>query len=175
MKLLAFAASNSRQSINKQLVSYAASLLTKAEVEVLDLNDYELPLFSVDREQELGQPELAKVFRQKITDADALLIAFAEHNNSFTAAWKNLFDWCSRIDPKVYQNKPVVMLSTSPGGRGGVNVLDHALTISPRFGADIKGSLAIPSFYDNFDQEEGRLTNSELDAKLKEILANLAE
>lgn len=54
MKLLAFAASNSRQSINKQLVRHAASLVAAADVDILDLNDYELPLFSVDREKELG-------------------------------------------------------------------------------------------------------------------------
>lgn len=58
MKLLAFAASNSRKSINKLLVTYASSMVEDAEVEVLDLNDYELPLFSEDREAQIGQPEL---------------------------------------------------------------------------------------------------------------------
>ena len=62
MKLLAFAASSSSKSINKQLVTYAASLVEDADVEVLDLNDYELPLFSEDREKELGHPDLAKAF-----------------------------------------------------------------------------------------------------------------
>lgn len=54
MNVIAFAASSSKKSINKQLVTYAASLLETARVEVLDLNDFELPLFSVDKEQELG-------------------------------------------------------------------------------------------------------------------------
>lgn len=48
MNIIAFAASSSRKSINKQLVRYASTLLDKAKVEVLDLNDYELPLFSQD-------------------------------------------------------------------------------------------------------------------------------
>ncbi len=51
----------------KQLVTYAAGLIERSDVEVLDLNDYELPLFSVDREDELGQPELAQDFLEKIT------------------------------------------------------------------------------------------------------------
>lgn len=174
MKLLAFAASNSRASINKQLVTYAASLVPGAEVELLDLNDYELPLFSVDREQELGQPELARQFLQKIADADALLISFAEHNMSFTAAWKNLYDWCSRIETRVYQGKPAVLLSTSPGGRGGANVLEYALKSAPRFGADIKGSFSLPSFNDNFDQTAGVVSNEEMDTQLKEVVASLS-
>jgi len=174
MKLLAFAASNSRQSINKQLVTYAASLLADAEVEILDINDYELPLFSVDREQELGQPELAKLFLSKIAEADALLISFAEHNSSFTAAWKNLYDWCSRIETKVYQGKPAVMLSTSPGGRGGASVLETAVKLAPFYGAEIKGSLSIPSFNGNFDVEQGKLSNEELDAQLRAAVAGLA-
>lgn len=118
MKVLAFAASSSRESINKKLVTYAASLLDGVEVEVLDLNDYEMPLFSVDKEKELGQPDLAKAFLAKIGESDAIIISFAEHNGSYSAAYKNLFDWCSRITVKVYQGKPMVMLSTSPGGRG---------------------------------------------------------
>ena len=166
MKLVAFAASSSRASINKQLVTYAANLVANADIELLDINDYEMPLFSADRELELGQPELAKSFLAKIAAADALLISFAEHNMSFTAAWKNLYDWCSRIEPKVYQGKPVVMLSTSPGGRGGANVLEAALVSAPRFGAEIRGSLAIPSFHENFDVDSGELTNAELQAKL---------
>ena len=119
MKIIAFAASNSKKSINKQLVIYAANLLEGAEVEVLDLNDYELPLFSVDKEQELGQPQLAQDFFAKIGASDALIISFAEHNGSYTAAYKNIFDWCSRINQKIFQDKPVVLLSTSPGARGG--------------------------------------------------------
>lgn len=171
MKLLAFAASNSRQSINKQLVRHAASLVAAADVDILDLNDYELPLFSVDREKELGQPELARVFLNKI--ADALLISFAEHNGAITAAWKNLYDWCSRIEVNVYQGKPVVMLSTSPGRRGGAGALEIALKTAPYFGAAIRGSLSIPSFNDNFDRDSGQLTNAELKAKLVKVLGTL--
>ena len=86
MKVVAFAASSSRNSINKLLVAYAASLLEYGETEILEINDFELPLFSVDLEAELGQPELAKVFLKKLADADAIIISFAEHNLSYSAA-----------------------------------------------------------------------------------------
>ena len=173
MKLLAFAASSSRQSINKQLVTYAASLLPDVDTEILDINDYEMPLFSVDREAEIGHPEAAHRFLKKIAEADALLISFAEHNGSYTAAWKNLYDWCSRVETKVYQGKPVVMLATSPGGRGGMGVLGTATNSAPHFGAELKGSLSVPSFNDNFDSSSGQLTNPELRAKLEATVAAL--
>jgi NAD(P)H-dependent FMN reductase len=166
LKLLAFAASNSKKSINKRLATYACSLLQEAETEILDLNDYELPLFSVDREEELGQPKLAHDFISKIESCDALIISFAEHNGSYSVAYKNLFDWCSRIRKEIYSNKPVVLLSTSPGGRGGASVLGLATNSLPRFGAIVKESLSIPSFYENFDLEKGILSNSELNEKL---------
>ncbi|MCK5355352.1 MAG: NAD(P)H-dependent oxidoreductase [Methyloprofundus sp.] len=166
MKIIAFAASNSKKSINKQLVTYAGGLLTNAQLEVLDLNDYELPLFSIDKEQELGKPQLAQDFFAKIGESDALIISFAEHNGSYTAAYKNLFDWCSRINQKIFQNKPVVLLSTSPGAGGAANVLAAAVNSAPYFNGALKASLSIPSFYQNFDVEKGAITNDEIQTKL---------
>lgn len=164
--VIAFAASSSSRSINKQLVAYACGLLRDAEVEILDLNDYELPLFSVDREDELGQPPLAQAFLRKITDADGIVIAFAEHNGCYSAAYKNLYDWVSRIQPKVYQDKPMVLLSTSPGARGGKTVLEFALAQMPRFGGEVRASVSVPSFADNFDGAAGRITNPEIAAQI---------
>lgn len=173
MKLLALAASSSRKSINKQLANYAAGLLADAEIELLDINDYEMALYSSDREEESGIPQLAHDFRDKIAQADAIVIAFAEHNGSYTAAFKNLFDWTSRIDMKVYQSKPMVMLATSPGPGGAANVLNTATTSAPYFAGDVKASLSIPSFYDNFDMAEGKLTNEALNGQLIEVMAHL--
>ncbi|MGA7595111.1 MAG: NAD(P)H-dependent oxidoreductase [Gallionella sp.] len=175
MKLLAFAASSSRKSINKQMVTYAASLVEGAGVEVLDLNDYEMPLFSVDREAELGHPEQARAFLAKLAGSDALMISFAEHNGSYSAAYKNLFDWCSRLNNKVFQDKPLVLLSTSPGARGGASVLAAATGSAPFFGGHVKASLAIPGFYQNFDVERGVLKNEELRNQLVEAVSRLQE
>ena len=173
MKILAFAATSSRNSINKQLVTYAASLLNNAETEILDINDYEMPLFSEDREKELGQPDAAKRFFNKIGAADALLISFAEHNGSYTAAYKNLYDWTSRIDPKVYQGKPMVLLATSPGPGGASSVLATAKTSAPFFGGDVKADLSLASFYEIFDVDAGRLSNAEAQAQLEAALSGL--
>jgi chromate reductase, NAD(P)H dehydrogenase (quinone) len=173
MNIILFAASSHKKSINKQLVSYAASLLDKANVELLDLNNYELPLYSQDKEEELGHPKLAKDFLAKITESDGIIISFAEHNGSYTAAYKNLFDWCSRIEPKVFQNKPMVLLSTSPGSMGASNVLAAALQSAPHFNGVVKASLSIPSFYDNFDVEKQVIKHEELNERFKDTVSHL--
>jgi len=165
MKILAFAATNSKQSINKKLVTYATQLLKShvgidANIEILDLNDFEMPIYSVDRETESGIPNLAKQFYNKIGDADAVIISFAEHNGSYTAAYKNIFDWASRINVKVYQDKPVIALSTSPGSQGGTSVLKSAEESAHFFGANILASQAIGSFDTVFDSTRNELSDS---------------
>ena len=175
MNILAFGASNSRQSINRRLADYAAQLVAGATVEILDIHDYEMPIFSEDREQDLGQPPQARAFLQKIHEANALVVSFAEHNGSYTAAYKNLFDWASRIDRAVFQQKPVVYLSTSPGPGGAAKVLAAAVGSAPYFGADVIASLSVPSFHDNFDVQAGRLTDPALQQELQQAMQRLGD
>jgi len=179
MKILTFAASNSSKSINKQLVGYAGRLATEglipdAEITTIDINDYEMPIYSVDRQEADGVPQLAQDFFDAIGEADAVIVSFAEHNGFYTAAYKNLFDWASRIDMRVYQDKPAVLFSASIGPGGGGNVLQAAVTSGQFFGYDVKASLAIPSFNENFDETTGGLSNPELDAQFKEAVGTLA-
>jgi chromate reductase len=173
MKIIAFGASPSKNSINKKLATYAASLFTNAEVEILDLNNFQMPLFTVDLEAEIGQHELAKAFLAKIESADFLVVSLAENNGNYSAAFKNIFDWCSRITPKVFQEKPMLLLATSPGARGGASVLEIAKTAFPRYGADIKATFSLPNFNANFDIEKLEISNFELDNQLKEIIKDL--
>jgi len=173
MKILAFAASNSENSINKRLASYTAHLIANAEVELLDINDFEMPIYSIQREVHLGKPKQAQNFYNKITEADAIVISFAEHNGSYTAAYKNLFDWTSRIDIKVYQDKPIIMLATSPGPGGASSVLASAVGSASYFAADIKGELSVPNFFDNFDIETNKIKNEEIDTALLMLVEKL--
>jgi len=177
MKVLAFAASNSRNSINKALVTHAAELLKEtqqAQIEILDLNDFEMPIYSIDREQQGGIPEPAQAFFNKIGEADVVLISYAEHNGNVTAAYKNLFDWASRIDQKVYQNKAALLMAASPGPGGAQSVLASASGSAPYFAMDVRATLSVPSFYDNFDSDAGVLTNDELAQQLVAALAKLS-
>ncbi len=170
MKIIAFGGSNSQHSINKKLAAYAAGLFENADVEVLDLNDYAMPLFSVDLEKEVGQHELAKAFLAKLASADILVVSLAENNNNYSSAFKNLFDWSSRITKEVFQQKPMLLLATSPGSRGGASVLEIARNALPRYGAEIKGTFSLPTFGANFDLQENKISNVELDKELKDII-----
>ncbi len=172
MKIIAFAGSPSKKSINKKLAAYAAGLFENAQVEVLDLNDYEMPLFTVDIEAVIGQHLLAKAFLEKIASADVLVVSLAENNGNYSAAFKNTVDWCSRINPKIFQDKPMLLMATSPGARGGASVLEIAKNNFPRFTADIKAVFSLPSFNDNFDVDANVISNAELDNQLKEIVTN---
>lgn len=173
MKITAFAGSNSRHSINRKFVTYAAGLFKNADVEVLDLNDYPVPLFSVDLEKEIPPPEAVGRFLEKIGSADLLIISLAENNSSFNAGFKNLFDWNSRTNVKQFQGKPMLLLSTSPGRRGGASVLAHAKAIFPFYGAEIKAAFSLPSFYENFDEQNG-IINPEYSDQLKKIVSEFS-
>jgi NAD(P)H-dependent FMN reductase len=172
MKILAFGGSNSSSSINRKFAGYAASLFPDSEVELLDLNDFPMPLFSVDTEAAKGNPPAAAKFLDRIANADLLVISLAENNSSFNVGFKNIFDWNSRINPKQFQNKPMLLMASSPGKRGGASVLAHANAIFPFHGAQIKGSFSLPSFYENFDDRTG-IINMELNERLKEIIKNM--
>lgn len=178
MRLLVFAASNSSKSINRQLARYAAGLAQAAgqgdlEIDDLDIHDFEMPIYRSDREEESDIPQSAHDFLARINAADAIIASFAEHNGNYSAAFKNLFDWCSRLGRNVWQSKPMVLLATSPGARGGQNVLEIASAAAPRFGGEVVGTLSVPSFADNFDAEAGRLADCELDAALRALVARL--
>ncbi|KIC03659.1 NADPH-dependent FMN reductase [Flavobacterium sp. JRM] len=170
MKIIAFGGSNSQHSINKKLATYAANQFDNANIEVLDLNDFAMPLFSVDVEKEIGQHPKAKAFLGKLAEADILVVSMAENNGNYSVAFKNVFDWCSRIEKDIFQHKPMLLLATSPGGRGGASVLEIATKLFPRYGTEIKASFSLPSFNANFDLEENKISNTELDKELKDII-----
>ncbi|MEF1254086.1 MULTISPECIES: NADPH-dependent FMN reductase [unclassified Vibrio] len=174
MKIIAFGASNSSTSINKALATYAAQQVEGAQVQVLDINNYSVPMFSEDKEKEIGQAEGAREFLADLAEADAIVVSYAEHNGYYPAAYKNLFDWATRIDRSVFQNKPVVYLATSPGPGGAQTVLAAATASAPYFGADVKASVSVPSFYDNFDFETAAITNQDIADEIKAAVAKLA-
>lgn len=160
-RIVAFGASSSRQSINKQFVSWAGSQLEGVEITLLDLNDFEMPIYSIDREREKGGPVQAAEFYDYIKSSDGLMISLAEHNGSYTSAFKNIFDWTSRVEKKLWSDKHTLLLATSPGGRGGLNVLNTATMTFPHMGAKVMGSFSLPFFTKNFNPQEG-ITDSEL-------------
>ena len=116
-KIIALAGSNSSTSINEQLATYASSLVDNVKVKVLDLNDFEMPIYSSDRENESGHPNEAVAFVDEIRGADGIIISLAEYNGAYSGAFKNIFDWASRVEQKTFLGKPMLLMASSPGGR----------------------------------------------------------
>ncbi len=154
-KIVALGASNSRNSINRKLAQFAAQQVEGAEVDLLDLNDYEMPIYSIDREKESGIPQLAIDFKEKISNADGVIISFAEHNGAYSAAFKNIMDWMSRLQGGTWANRHLFLLATSPGKRGGKKVLELATTSFPYMDAASVTSFSLPSFNQTFSETAG--------------------
>ena len=165
MNVLAIGGSNSDKSINRQLANYAASLIDDAIITSFDLSQHELQIFSTQREDAEGIPQLAKDFAEIIDATDLLVVSLAEHNGSYCAGFKNLIDWTSRIsDRKTWGQKPMLLLATSPGGRGGATVLAGAEVYFPYMGAELKGTFSLSQFYNSF--KDGEITIAEKKAEL---------
>lgn len=169
MKILALGASTSSTSINRQFANFTAQQIEGAQVTELDLRDYSLPIFSEDEEKENGSPADAHKFLETIRTHDAIVISMAEHNGSYAAAFKNLYDWTSRIELKLWSDKPMLLLATSPGAGGAKFVLESAKATFPRMGADLKATFSLPSFGENFSATG--ITNPELEKAYQQALS----
>jgi NAD(P)H-dependent FMN reductase len=174
MNILSFGASASKHSINKQFAHHTAHLFTGHTINAVDLLNFPLPIYTIDHEKEIGIPDNAHTFLNLIDEADLLVISMAEHNGSYTAWFKNLFDWVSRINGKFLQDKKILLLSTSPGARGAQSVMASALDRFPRHGAIILASFSLPNFNENFDPEKG-VIKEDLKEQYDEIVRLLKE
>ncbi|NUY79351.1 NAD(P)H-dependent oxidoreductase [Flavobacterium sp. MAH-1] len=173
MKIFAFSGSNSSTSINMQLVTYAVSLFEEPGTKSYCMKDFEMPLFGVDIEKEIGHHPKAQEFLDMIAAADLLVISLPENNGSYSSAFKNTFDWASRIMKDVFQHKPTLLMATSPGQRGGKSVLELATSNLVRYGMDIREVFSLPLFYENFDIENHKIKNVALDLELREKVAKI--
>lgn len=172
-KVIAFAGTNSKNSINKQLSVYAANQLENVEIEILDLNDFELPIYGIDYEMANGIPNNAQLFLDKIKASNGIVLSLAEHNGAYATVFKNLFDWMSRIDGKLWSDIPMLLMATSPGARGGATVLEVAKGRFPYMGGNIVADFSFPFFSENFS--EGVITNEALNSELKAATSKLQE
>jgi NAD(P)H-dependent FMN reductase len=171
-KILVLAGTSHRSSINLALASHAASQLEEAEITTLDLNDFEMPIYSEDVEEASGIPQPARDFVGAIQASDGVILSLAEHNGSYTAAFKNVLDWASRVEQKLWSEKPMLLMASSPGGRGGANVLEAAKGYLPHLGAAVAATFSLPSFYDNFSADAG-ISDESLKAELAQAVDSL--
>lgn len=150
-KILVFAGSARRDSLNKKLARAAAEAARAAggEVTFVDLDDYPMPVYHGDLEATEGMPENARKLREIFIAHDALLISSPENNQSVTSLLKNTIDWLSRSigDGKgansglaPFRNKVAGLLAASPGPFGGVRHLPHLRQSLAGLGVTVLGT-----------------------------------
>ena len=181
-RILAFGGSLRRQSWNQKLANIAAegARSTGAEVTVICLRDYPLPLFDEDLEAEHGLPENAKKLKALFRDHHGLIIASPEYNSSISAALKNAIDWISRSESKdepalsALTGKTAVICATSPGALGGLRGLVHLRAILGNIGITVlPDQQAIGSAYSAFS-DTGRLSDIKQQQRIEALGATLA-
>ncbi len=174
--ILAFAGSNSSTSINFQWVKHTVSLIEGHKIQLLNMANFPFPMYSVDYEKEHGFSNSLIELKDDIAQAAGIIISVNEHNSNPSAFFKNLIDWLSRLDRRFLSEKPVLLMSTSGGKRGGASSLEVVKNLLPRFGAEIVGTFSLPSFNENLDAQKG-VVDPELAkahaAVLEEFLAKL--
>ena len=180
-RILAFASSTRRESFNKKLVAIAAQGAREAgaEVTLIDLKDFPLPLFDQDLEAEQGMPENGKKLKKLFIDHDGPLIASPEYNSSFPAVLKNAIDWVSRPAPGepslvAFRSKVATLMSASPGALGGLRGLVHVRSILSNIGVIVlPDQIAVAKAHEAFNAD-GSLKDSKQQAGIEGLGHTLA-
>ena len=180
-KILAFAGSSRKDSVNKKLVHIAALAAQKegASVTVIDLADYPMPIFNQDLEAEQGMPEKAHEFKQLLIEHDGFLIASPEYNSAFSSLLKNVIDWASRAESNdeppllAYKGKIAAIMAASPGALGGLRGLVFLRMLLGNIGIIVlPEQQAIPHAYKAFS-DNGSLIDNKQQRAIEKLGINL--
>jgi|TARA_R110000765_G_scaffold222003_1_gene326101 NAD(P)H-dependent FMN reductase len=171
-RIVAFTGSNNPASINEKLIKYIRKEFPNSGIEFVDLKKYNLPIYSQEIEQR-GIPDHAKKLFQLFASAEGFILASPEHNGLPTAFLKNTIDWLSRIDQRFLGDKPILLLSTSPGATGGSTHLEILANLIPRWGGQLVGRFSLGSFQQNYNVDTKSLNNIKESYLLKSLVISL--
>lgn len=181
-RILALGGSLRRESFNQKLAAIAADGAREAgaNVTLIALRDFPMPLLDQDLEDASGLPESAKKLKQLFREHDGLIIASPEYNSSITGALKNAIDWISRVESEdepslvAFAGKTAVLCSASPGALGGLRGLVHVRSILGNIGVTVlPDQVSISKAHEVF-RPDGTLSDERQAAKVKAIAAGLA-
>ena len=179
-KILAFAGTTRTEALNKKLIRVAAAAAREAgaEVTLIDLRDFPMPLYDGDLEAKVGIPPMAVKFKELMLVHRGLLISTGEYNSSITGVLKNAIDWASRSSPgeselACYKDKVVALLSASPGLLGGMRAMMAVRSILGNIGAlVIPEQLALGRAHEAFN-EDGSLKDPKRIAAVSKVVSSL--
>ena len=181
-KILAFAGSTRTDSFNKKLIQVAAkgAQAAGAEVTLIDLRDFPMPLYDGDLEEKEGVPPNGRRLKELMKSHQGLLLSCPEYNSSITGVLKNAIDWVSRLEtgetPLVcFRGKTAALMSASPGALGGLRGLVHVRSILGNIGVlVIPEQVAVPKADEAF-QPAGSLKDPKQQAVVEKLGRSLAE
>lgn len=175
-RILAFAGSARRESLNRKLLAVTVKAVEAAggQVTLVDLNEYTMPLYHGDLEDAEGMPENARRLLALMRDHAGLLVASPEYNSFITPLLKNTIDWLSRDDDDPFPGKVAAVVSASPGQIGGARSLQHARHLLLHLGCHVVPAQCIlPRAHEAFTPE-GALTDARsqraVDALAKQLV-----
>jgi NAD(P)H-dependent FMN reductase len=180
-KILAFAGSTRTESFNKKLAKIASvgAVEAGADVTVIDLRDFPMPIYDGDLEQKDGLPSNARKLKDLMLTHQGFLISSPEYNSSISAVFKNTIDWTSRqsegeIPLACFKNKIAGIMSASPGMLGGLRGLVHVRSILGNIGVIVMpDQITIAKAHEAFN-EDGTLKDKKQEDQVKKIGANVA-
>lgn len=182
-KILTFAGSLRKDSFNKKLIKIAAEAAKEAgaDVTLIDLNDYQLPIYNADDETAKGLPENALKLKKLMQESDGFIIATPEYNSSLPAVLKNTIDWASRKSASdeqelsCFRDKIALILSASPGNLGGLRCLTHLRAILENiYTMVLPEQKAISQASDAFS-DDGNFKNPKQEQAIKTLAKKLVE
>ena len=179
-RILAFAGSTRTASLNKKLARIAADAATKAgaEVTLIDLRDFPMPLYDGDLQERDGIPEPARRLKELFLAHAGLLLACPEYNSSITGVLKNAIDWVSRSAPgeatlAAFTGKAAALCSASPGALGGLRGLVHVRSILGNIGVLVlPEQVAVPRAGEAF-AADGKLADPKLQGAIEKLAGRL--
>ena len=180
-KILAFSGSARKDSYNSRLVRLAVEGARQAgaDVTVIDLKEYPLPIFDEDLEKEVGSPENATRLKKLFLEHDGLLISAPEYNSSITPLLKNTIDWVSRAAAgeaplAAYTGKVASLMSASPGGLGGLRGLVTVRSILGNIGVTVlPDQVAVARAFEAF-APDGKLKDAKQQSQVEALGGKLA-
>ncbi len=176
-KILAFAGSLRKHSLNRRLLNVAVEGARSAggTVTVVDLGDFPMAIYNADDHENTGFDVNALKFQELLKAHDGLLIASPEYNGSLPGGLKNAIDWASRKSDKfgmgeVFKGKVAAMITASPGSFGGIRCLSHMRGVLSILGVNVLPSeIAVTFAGEKFDGDGTEI----IDEKMKHILEKL--
>jgi NAD(P)H-dependent FMN reductase len=186
-RILVFAGSARRDSLNKKLARAAAKIAAIPGVEVtfIDLDDYPIPLYHGDLEAAQGMSANAVKVRELFLAHDALLIASPENNSSVSSLLKNTIDWLSRSigDGKgvnsglaPFHGKVAALMGATPGPWGTVRgSLPHLRQILSVLGVTVLGPQVGVARADEVFGADGAIKDERVVKSVKALVGSLIE